>query len=66
MPLILTDSHLQLFKFILLTSLDLDPRWICLATEAMLLTFTWTLSANLDFDSPNKDLALVLEADAIT
>lgn len=47
------------------TSFDLEPRCTCFATAATLLTFTCTLSASLSFDSTNKFLALVLEADAI-
>jgi hypothetical protein len=49
----------------ILTSFDLAPRCICLATEAMLLTFTCTRSASRNFESTKRLLALVLEADAI-
>jgi hypothetical protein len=52
-------------NYSILTSFDLAPRCICLATEAMLLTFTCTRSASRNFESTKRLLALVLDADAI-
>lgn len=48
------------------TSFDFDPRTICLATEAPLLTLTLTRSAKRRFESLNNILALLLDADAIS
>lgn len=48
-----------------LTSFDLELLLISRATEAIFSIFTLTRSARRDFDSPNRFLALELEAEAI-
>lgn len=47
------------------TSLDLEPRTTCLATEVALSAFTLMRCASRRFESLNSRRALLLDADAI-